>query len=339
MFIDSARLTVIAGRGGNGCVAFRREKYVPRGGPSGGDGGRGGDVILRVEEGYNTLLHIHHRRIVRAERGRHGQGSNKTGASGQDYVLPVPPGTVVRDARTGEILGDLVEPGQELVVAHGGRGGRGNARFATPTNRAPRKAEEGGAGEELELQLELKLLADIGLIGLPNAGKSTLISRISAARPKVASYPFTTLEPHLGVVQLGDGAMGTLVVADIPGLIEGAHEGAGLGLQFLRHVERCRVLAHLVDLATGEPLSERIEGIRRELEAYDPGLAARNWLLVGTKLDTVAADAREAVLGELRAAASAHGVEAIAISSVTGEGIDVLIGRLARMAAAETVEV
>jgi len=339
MFIDSARLTVIAGRGGNGCVSFRREKYVPRGGPNGGDGGRGGSVILRVEEGYNTLLHIHHRRVVRAERGRHGLGSNKTGASGQDYILPVPPGTVVRDARTGEVLGDLVEPGQELVAARGGRGGRGNARFATSTNRAPRKAEEGGAGEELELELELKLLADVGLIGLPNAGKSTLISRISAARPKVASYPFTTLEPHLGVVQVGGDAMETLVVADIPGLIEGAHEGVGLGHQFLRHVERCRVLAHLVDLASDDSLAERIDGIRAELEAYDAGLARRDWLLVGAKVDAVAADERAARLEELRSAAATIGVEAVAISSVTGEGIDDLIGRLARMVHAQPVEV
>ncbi len=339
MFIDSARLTVIAGRGGNGCVSFRREKYVPRGGPNGGDGGRGGNVILRVEEGYNTLLHLHHRRVVRAERGRHGQGSNKTGASGQDYILPVPPGTVVRNAATGELLGDLVEPGQELVVARGGRGGRGNAHFATSTNRAPRTAEEGGAGEELELELELKLLADVGLIGLPNAGKSTLISRISAARPKVASYPFTTLEPHLGVVQLGDDAMGTLVVADIPGLIEGAHQGVGLGHQFLRHVERCRVLAHLVDLASGEPLAESIDGIRDELRAYDADLARRNWILVGTKLDAVGPHERTTLLEELAAAAASRGVEAVAISSVTGEGIDDLIGLLARMVSAQPVEV
>ncbi|HHQ48708.1 MAG TPA: GTPase ObgE [Acidobacteria bacterium] len=338
MFIDSARLTVIGGRGGNGCVSFRREKYVPRGGPNGGDGGRGGDVILRVEEGYNTLLHIHHRRVIRAERGRHGQGSNKTGASGKDFVLPVPPGTVVRNAATGEVLGDLTEPGQELIVARGGRGGRGNARFATPTNRAPRKAEEGGAGEELELELELKLLADVGLIGLPNAGKSTLISRISAARPKVASYPFTTLEPHLGVVQLGD-AMDTLVVADIPGLIEGAHEGVGLGHQFLRHVERCRVLAHLVDLSAEEELAERIDGIRAELEAYDAALARRPWLLVGTKLDAVTAGERTGRLEELAAAATAHEVRAVAISSVTGEGIEDLIGELARMVSAQPVEV
>jgi len=338
MFIDSARLTVLAGRGGNGCVSFRREKYVPRGGPNGGDGGRGGNVVLLVEEGYNTLLHLHHRRIIRAERGRHGQGANKTGASGKDSILPVPPGTVVRNVATGEILGDLTEPGQKLVVARGGRGGRGNARFATPTNRAPRRAEEGGAGEEVELELELKLLADVGLIGLPNAGKSTLISRISAARPKVASYPFTTLEPHLGVVQLGD-AMETLVVADIPGLIEGAHRGVGLGHQFLRHVERCQVLAHLVDLSSGAPIGERIDGIRAELGAYDAGLARRPWLLVGTKLDAVSGGERAGRLEELAAAATARGVYAVAISSVTGEGLDDFIAALARMAGAQPVEV
>ena len=337
MLIDSARIRVIAGRGGNGCVSFRREKFVPRGGPNGGDGGRGGSVIFRVDEGYNTLLHIHHRRTVRAERGSHGQGSNKTGASGKDLIVPVPPGTVVRDAATGEILADLVRPGEDLVVARGGRGGRGNARFATATNRAPRHAEEGEAGEERELELELKLLADVGLVGLPNAGKSTLLSRVSSARPKVASYPFTTLEPHLGVMQVPGEAFRTLVLADVPGLIEGAHAGAGLGIQFLRHVERCRVLAHLIDLADEAPIEDRVEAIRGELRAYSKPLDERPWILVGTKLDAVFADARQVALHDLESVAARFGVEWLAISAVTGEGVDRLGHLLSTLAGSREV--
>ncbi len=321
MFIDSARITVIAGRGGNGCVSFRREKFVPRGGPNGGDGGRGGSVIFRVDEGFNTLLHIHHRRIVRAQRGRHGEGSNKTGASGGDLIVPVPPGTIVRDAATGEVLADLVHAGETCIVARGGRGGRGNARFATPTNRAPRHAEEGEPGEERELLLELKLLADVGLVGIPNAGKSTLLSRVSAARPKVASYPFTTLEPHLGVMQVPGEEFRTLVLADIPGLIEGAHAGAGLGIQFLRHVERCRVLVHLVDLADEAPIEDRVQAIRGELKAYSAGLDERPWVLVGTKLDAVTGEGRTAALTGLERLATKFDVEWLAISAVTGEGL------------------
>ncbi len=326
MLIDSARITVRAGAGGNGCVSFRREKFVPRGGPNGGDGGHGGSVVLRVDPGLNTLLHVHHRRLVRAERGRHGEGSNKTGASGADVVLAVPPGTVVRDAASGELLGDLTAAGDELVVARGGRGGRGNARFATSTNQAPRTAEPGRPGEERELELELKLLADVGLVGRPNAGKSTLLSRLSAARPKIADYPFTTLEPHLGVVQAPDDELRTLVVADIPGLIEGAHEGAGLGTQFLRHVERCRALLHLVDLSATEPLQERVEVVRGELEAHAPALGSKPWMLVGTKLDAVAD--RDTARSELAAVATAHGVGWLAISAVTGEGLRPLQGAM-----------
>jgi len=326
MLVDSVRITVRAGNGGDGCVSFRREKYVPRGGPNGGDGGRGGNVILVVDEGLNTLLHLHHRRRVRAGRGQHGRGSNKTGASGEDIRLQVPPGTVVRDAANGEVLGDLVENGQEMVVAKGGRGGRGNTRFATSTNRAPRTAEDGGEGEELDLDLELKLLADVGLVGLPNAGKSTLLARLSAARPKVADYPFTTVEPHLGVVSPSGDDLRTLVMADIPGIIEGAHEGAGLGIQFLRHVERCPVLVHLVDLASDSPLGERVDTIRGELEAHTVPLEDRPWILVGTKLDSVAD--REAALAELAATATEYGVQSTAISAVTGEGIDRLVGTL-----------
>ena len=326
MFIDSAKMTVRAGDGGRGCVAFRREKFVPRGGPSGGDGGDGGSVVLVVASGYNTLLHVHHRRLVKASRGEHGKGSNKTGADGSDVVVPVPPGTVVRDAATGELLGDLVTEGERLVVARGGRGGRGNARFATATNQAPRRAEPGGAGEQRELELELKLMADLGLVGMPNAGKSTLLSRVSAARPKVADYPFTTLEPYLGVVRSAADEFRTLVMADIPGLIEGAHHGAGLGIQFLRHVERCRALAHLVDLADPTALEERVDTIRAELESYSASLHQRTWLLVGTKLDAVAD--REAAFAELAAVAGSHGVGWCAISAVTGEGLERLIGML-----------
>jgi GTP-binding protein len=326
MFIDSARLTVRAGSGGNGCVSFRREKYVPKGGPDGGDGGRGGHVILEVDPGFNTLLHIHHRRIISAERGAHGQGSNKTGAGGSDTVVPVPPGTLIRDLASGRVLGDLVDEGQQLIVARGGRGGRGNARFKTATNRAPRRAEPGGQGEHRELELELKLLADLGLVGRPNAGKSTLLSRVSAARPKVADYPFTTLEPHLGVVQAPFDEYRSLVAADIPGLIEGAHEGAGLGIQFLRHVERCRVLAHLVDLSDDSSLDDRVAVIRGELEAYSEAFRQLPWLLVGTKLDAVAD--RTAAVGALEAAARRYGVGFCAISAVTGEGVRELLGML-----------
>ena len=326
MLVDSARVTVRAGDGGNGCVSFRREKFVPRGGPNGGDGGRGGNVILRVDEGLNTLLHLHNQRLVRAERGTHGMGSNKTGASGDDVVLRVPPGTVVRIAGSPEILGDLVEDGQELVIARGGRGGRGNQRFASSTNRVPRTAEDGRPGEEFELDFELKLLADVGLVGQPNAGKSTLLSRLSAARPKVADYPFTTIEPYLGVVGAMDDQLRTLVMADIPGLIEGAHEGAGLGTQFLRHVERCPVLVHLVDLADPTSVAKRIATIRGELAAHVVPLQARPWILVGTKLD--ATEDREARMAELAEVAEGYGVACKAISAVTGENIDRLVGML-----------
>jgi GTP-binding protein len=326
MLVDAVRITVRAGAGGNGCVSFRREKFVPRGGPDGGDGGRGGSVILVVDEGLNTLLHLHRRRLVRAERGRHGQGSNRTGASGRDARLEVPPGTIVRDAASGELIADLVEDGREVVVARGGRGGRGNARFATPTNRAPRQAEDGAPGQELDIDLELKLLADVGLVGLPNAGKSTLLSRVSAARPKVADYPFTTVEPYLGVVSADDDEVRTLVMADIPGLIEGAHQGAGLGIQFLRHVERCPVLLHLVDVASEEPLVARVDTIRAELEAHPAPLEQRPWVLVGTKLDA-AAD-RERAWRDLEEVAARHGVGCVLVSAVTGEGIDELLGRV-----------
>ncbi len=334
MLIDSARITVSAGRGGNGCVSFRREKYVPRGGPDGGDGGRGGDVILRADPRYNTLLHVHHRHHIRAERGRHGEGSNRTGRSGQSVVVPVPPGTVVRDALTGEVIADLVEPGQEVVVARGGRGGRGNARFATSTNQAPRRADPGEAGEERELELELRMIADVGLVGLPNAGKSTLLSVISAARPKVADYPFTTLEPHLGVVRAPDDETRTLVVADIPGLIEGAHEGAGLGHRFLRHVQRCRVLALLVDLSEDDDPGPAVRTVRNEVAAFDPGLAGRPWVLVGTKIDSV--PDRETAAAALETLGRELGVPVRTISAATGEGVAGLVYLLMEMAEQRT---
>jgi GTP-binding protein len=326
MLVDQARITVKAGDGGNGCVSFRREKFVPRGGPNGGDGGRGGDVVLRVQRNLSTLLHIHNQRLIRADRGTHGGGSNKTGAGGDDAVVMVPPGTIVRDLETDETLGDLVEDGEELVVANGGCGGRGNARFSSATNRTPRTAEDGGKGESRELELVLKLLADVGLVGLPNAGKSTLLARLSAARPKVADYPFTTLEPHLGVVQSPFDEFQSLVMADIPGLIEGAHQGAGLGVQFLRHVERCRVFAHLVDLSSEESIGERVDTIRGELSAYETPLDDRPWVLVGTKIDAVFD--RSAAETELEEVAAGHGAPTCTISAVTGDGVRQLLGML-----------
>jgi GTP-binding protein len=319
MFLDEVRLRVKAGDGGRGCVSFRREKYVPRGGPDGGDGGRGGHVILRATPEYNTLAHLYHRHVVKASRGEHGRGSNQSGASGEDVVILVPCGTVVRDLETGEVLADLVSPGQEVVVARGGRGGRGNQHFATPSLQAPRFAEDGEQGEERLLQLELKLLADVGLVGLPNAGKSTLLSRISAARPKIADYPFTTLEPHLGVVRWGERS---LVFADIPGLIAGASQGAGLGHRFLKHIERCRMLLHLVDLASPEPVAQQVATIRGELAAFDPSLLRRTTLLVGTKADALADPGK---LEELASFARELALSFVVISAVTGSGLPTLL--------------
>src|SRR3989441_5249271 len=276
MFIDETTIRVKAGDGGNGCLAFRREKFVPRGGPSGGDGGKGGDVILESSERHNTLVHFRFNPEYNAERGRHGEGSNKTGREGGDVVLKVPVGTILYDEETGERIHDFSRPDERLIIARGGRGGRGNARFATSTHQAPRECEPGKPGEERAFRLELKLLADVGLVGYPNVGKSTLISRISAARPKIADYPFTTLQPNLGVVAVGQAPEErSFVVADIPGLIEGAHSGAGLGTQFLRHIERTRLLVHLVDVsdASGRPDPVKdVEVIRGELESFVAGL-------------------------------------------------------------------
>jgi GTPase len=327
VFIDRAKIRVRGGHGGNGVTAFRREKFVPRGGPSGGDGARGGDVFLEADESLNTLLHLRYNPEHTAGRGLHGEGSNRSGHEGADVIVRVPVGTQVFETSTGDLLHDFTENGDRWLAARGGRGGFGNAHFATSTNRAPRYHQEGSPGEEVELQLELKLLADVGLIGFPNAGKSTFISRISAARPKIADYPFTTLEPHLGVVDLGD--FRTFVVADIPGLTEGAHEGAGLGDRFLRHVERTKLLLHLVDvssLSVSEPV-DNYEVINRELAAYDSRLAARPQIVVATKIDALDEPER---LTRLRQRAETDGRVFFAVSSVTGEGVKELTAAIAR---------
>ena len=285
MFVDEVEIHVRAGDGGRGCISFRREKYVPRGGPNGGDGGRGGSVIVEADEGLGTLLDFRYRRHYTAQRGGHGEGSDRHGASGDDLVLRVPVGTTIHEPHAGVLLGDLTANGERLEVARGGRGGRGNARFATSTNRAPRRADPGEAGEERTLRLELRLLADVGVVGFPNAGKSTLVSRLSAARPKIADYPFTTLVPTLGLVRLDEEQ--SFVIADVPGLIPGASEGKGLGLRFLRHLERTRLLVHLLDLdpATGRDPVEDWKTIQAELREYSPELAARPQLIAANKID------------------------------------------------------
>jgi GTP-binding protein len=321
MFIDEAKIYVKAGNGGNGCMAFRREKFVPRGGPSGGEGGKGGDVIMESSERHNTLVHFRFNPEYKAERGRHGEGSNKTGREGADVVLKVPVGTIVYDEETGERVHDFSHADDRIVVARGGRGGRGNASFATSTHQAPREHEPGFPGEERRLRLELKLLADVGLVGYPNAGKSTLISRISAARPKIADYPFTTLEPNLGVVMVGEPPHEvSFVVADIPGLIEGAHTGAGLGTQFLRHIERTRLLVHLVDVSDASGRSDPAkdyEVIMNELASFGAGLEKKPVLLAASKIDVANKDK----LAKLRRYAKKHNLPLYPISAVTGEGV------------------
>lgn len=322
MFIDRARIHVQGGNGGNGVTAFRREKFVPRGGPSGGDGGRGGDVWIVADSSLNTLLHLRYNPEHIADRGRHGEGSNCSGREGEDWIVRVPVGTQIFDSTTGELLHDLAADKSRWLAAKGGRGGFGNSHFATSTNRAPRYHQSGDLGEERFLQLELKLLADVGLVGFPNAGKSTLISTISAARPKIADYPFTTLEPHLGVVDLGD--FRTFVVADIPGLIEGAHEGAGLGDRFLRHVERTKLLLHLVDVSSisGREATEDYLTVNRELLAYSEALAERPQIVVATKIDALDEPER---LEKLREQAEKDGWPFYAVSSATGKGIKELV--------------
>jgi GTP-binding protein len=324
MFFDQARIYVKGGDGGNGVVAFRREKFVPRGGPSGGNGGRGGDVVLEVDPSFNTLYSFQNQVHYRAERGVHGGGANKTGANAPDLVLPAPPGTLVRDAESGVLLGDLTRPGQRLVVAHGGRGGRGNAAFKSSRNKAPRLAEKGEAGEELWLTLELKLVADVGIVGVPNAGKSTLLSVVSAAKPKIADYPFTTVEPTLGVAEVNHRQM---VLADIPGLLEGAHEGVGLGLDFLRHIERTRLLIHLLNGDSPDPLGD-FEAINQELVLFNPELAERPQIVVLNKLDLPHARTR---WPEIEAAMAARGLPSLAISAATGENVQTLLYQVQAM--------
>jgi len=325
MFYDRAKIYVKSGDGGDGCVAFRREKYIPHGGPAGGDGGKGGNVVLVVDPHLNTLYRFNRKRHFKAKRGEHGRGKNQTGANGPELLVEVPPGTLVRDADSGQLLIDLTEPGERFTVAQGGRGGRGNSRFASATNQAPRMAERGTPGEEHWLELELKLLADIGLVGMPNAGKSTLLAAVSAARPKIADYPFTTLQPNLGVAILDDYT--SIVLADIPGLIEGASQGAGLGHEFLRHTERTRLLVHLIDGAAEDPL-EAFETINAELAAFDPRLAGKPQIVVVNKLDLP--DAR-ALWPLVRQELTAQGYEVMSISALTRDGTRELLYRVAQL--------
>src|SRR5437764_8607630 len=333
MFIDEAIIRIKAGDGGNGCLAFRREKFVPRGGPSGGDGGRGGDIIMESSERHNTLVHFRFNPEYKAQRGRHGEGSNCTGKEGESITLKVPVGTIVYDDATGAVVHDFSGPDERVVIARGGRGGRGNQHFATPTHQAPREHELGRPGEERTLRLELKLLADVGLVGYPNVGKSTLISRISAAKPKIADYPFTTLQPNLGVVLAGDPPNEiSFVVAASPGLIEGAHLGAGLGMQFLRHIERTRLLVHLVDVSDSsgrpDPVKD-FEVIMGELESFGAGLENKPMIVVASKIDA----ANKTKLAKLKRYAKSRDLQFLPISAVTGEGIDKL-----KYAMAEKVE-
>lgn len=329
-FIDYVKIHVLAGSGGKGCVSFRREKYVPRGGPDGGDGGRGGHVILRADEGLNTLLDLRYHRSYKAKKGQNGMGKKMSGRNGEDLVIAVPVGTVIKDAETGEVLADLDSGGKETIAAQGGKGGLGNTHFATAVRQAPRFAQPGLAGQERTLIAELKLLADVGLIGLPNAGKSTLISVISKARPKIADYPFTTLVPVLGVVKLAD--LRSFVVADIPGLIEGAHKGAGLGFQFLRHVERTRILIHLVDVSEGAPGDpvENLLKVNRELVLHSEALAGKPQAVAGTKVDVKGGGER---LDRLAEYCKTKGIDFFPISAVARTGIGELVAYLAEKAA------
>jgi GTP-binding protein len=314
MFIDQATIHVRAGDGGNGIVSFRREKFIPKGGPDGGNGGNGGSVIIRADNQMTTLMDFRYRRRYQAIKGEHGLGSNKTGKSGDDIILRVPVGTIVKDADGKQVYADLVSQGQDYIAARGGRGGRGNAMFATSTNQAPRNATPGEKGEDKTLVFELKLLADVGLVGLPNAGKSTLISRVSAAKPKIADYPFTTLIPNLGVVRYAEYK--SFVIADMPGLIEGAHTGKGLGIEFLRHIERTRVLVYMIECTTVDPIKE-YKTLRHELRAYNPTLGKKPYLVAFTKIDL----ADGSLLRKLKKIPFPKQVPVVCISSVTGSGI------------------
>jgi GTP-binding protein len=329
MLVDLARIHVLAGRGGNGCVSFRREKYVPKGGPDGGDGGHGGSVVLQVDPHVRTLLDCREQPRYRAESGRAGSGNNRTGKDGEDLVILVPPGTVAKEMEGGTVVADLVQSGERWVAARGGRGGRGNARFATPTHQAPRRADPGEPGEERRLELELKLIADAGLVGLPNAGKSTLLSRISRARPRIADYPFTTLEPNLGIVVRD--AERQFVVADLPGLIEGAHQGKGLGLEFLRHVERTRVLVFLLDASRPSP-AEDLALLEGELSRYSAALMEKPRLVTLTKADLIAPEERASLPARVGLP------DASFISAPSGEGLDAWLERLWRVLEPTLVE-
>jgi GTP-binding protein len=326
-FIDEVTLFATSGHGGAGCVAFRHEKFIEFGGPSGGDGGKGGDVVFEAISGLSTLLELRHRPHQKAESGHNGMGKNRHGAGGKDLLIKVPVGTVIKDAETGDVLADLTENGQRVVLLKGGRGGQGNARFASATNKAPKFAQPGEEYEERKLRLELKLMADVGLLGLPNAGKSSLISKISAARPKIADYPFTTMVPSLGVVPYKDYR--SFVMADIPGIIEGAHDGAGLGHRFLKHLERSGILLHLVDISwmpERDPRSE-FESINHELALFSPELAAKEQIVVITKTDL---PQTRTELPEIKAWFEGKGISVFPISSATGDGIDLLLDEIAR---------
>ncbi|KAF0505997.1 GTPase ObgE [Pediococcus pentosaceus] len=330
MFVDQVKINVKAGNGGNGIVAFRREKYVPNGGPAGGDGGRGGNVVLKVNPGLRTLMDFRYRHKFKADSGKNGMNKQMTGRSSQDLVISVPGGTIVRDLTTGRVIGDLTDNGQELVVAKGGRGGRGNMRFASPRNPAPEISENGEPGEEIELQLELKVLADVGLLGFPSVGKSTLLSVVTSAKPKIAEYHFTTLVPNLGMVQLDDGR--DFVIADIPGLIEGASQGVGLGFEFLRHVERTRVLLHLVDMSgmTEEDPFTNFRQINEELKKYNPELLERRQIIVPTKMDLPGSDEElKKFEKQVRADERYADFEIFPISSITHNGLEKLVARTA----------
>jgi GTPase len=331
MFIDNVKIHIKAGDGGNGCVSFRREKYVPRGGPNGGDGGKGGDVIFQADESLSTLIDFRYKKNYKSGNGQHGQGGDKTGKNGEDIVIKVPCGSIIKEVTSGQILTDLTKDGDTFVASKGGRGGRGNARFATSTNQAPRTAESGGKGEEREVEIELKLIADAGLVGLPNAGKSTLLSKISAAKPKIADYPFTTLNPILGIVRYKE--FSSFVVADIPGLIEGAHSGKGLGIRFLKHIERTKLLVFLIDstlIPHKEDQTEDYDVLIHELGSFDKDLLKKPRIVCFTKVDALTAEQKR-MLDKIKLRHSGKNIPALKISAVSGENIGMLIEKIGKV--------